>query len=237
MGCPQKKERGHPQDAGDGHPYREPIQVPPCGVEEGKTKMTASNTLFRAASNGLRRARWIALPLSGALLLGAFGLSSPSSASPSDGISIAATTTIVVNAFGINPSADNLIPAPGTTPGVISEGDESIINDQLTTTHEIRGGYRIIGYASGTCTYTRIEPDGQAHGSPYNRTLEECLATAVLPRGSITAQGVIVVAGKSVLPAPAKLAVTGGTGRFDNAHGIVKVTFGSKFETLTIVLH
>ena len=135
-------------------------------------------------------------------------------------------------AFDINPSADELIAAPGTTPGVVSEGDQSIINDQLTSTHlaghAASAGYPIIGYDSGTCTFTRVAPDGQPSSSPFNNTLENCVATAVLPNGSITAQGVITT--DSGTPQPATLAVTGGTGSFEGARGIVKVTFGAQFE-------
>jgi hypothetical protein len=148
--------------------------------------------------------------------------------------SIPKTTTTVVYAFGIGPSADSLIPAPGTRPGVVSEGDEAIINDQLTSTQAVRGGYPIIGYDSGTCTFTRVSPDGQGKGSRFNRVFENCTATAALPHGDITVEGVI--SSQSGQLQPATLAVTGGTGDYDGAHGSVRVTFGSQFETFTIAL-
>ena len=143
--------------------------------------------------------------------------------------------TIVVNAFDINPSGAAIIPAPGTKQGVVSEGDELIVNDQLTVTSEKNGGgYPIIGYASGTCTFTRVAPDGQGKGSPYNSDLQDCVVTAVLPKGSITGQGVVI--GKPGVDQPATLAVTSGTGSYEGAGGIVKVKFGKEFDTFTVLL-
>jgi hypothetical protein len=49
-------------------------------------------------------------------------------------------------------------PAPmrGTNPHAFAQGDELIINDQLTTTHKVNGGYPIVGHDAGVCTLTRI---------------------------------------------------------------------------------
>jgi hypothetical protein len=175
---------------------------------------------------GWRRALLIGAVAIGGLVLGWLGASSPSYASGSTPASIRSTKTTVVYAFDINKPADELIAAPGTKPGVVSEGDVAIINDQLTVTHAVKGGYRIIGYVSGSCTYTRV--------SAGKRAIENCVATAVLPKGSITAEG--VVKSTAMVPQPALLAVTGGTGGFVAAKGTVKVTFGEKFETLTFGL-
>jgi hypothetical protein len=142
--------------------------------------------------------------------------------------------TTVVYAFNINPSGDNLIAAPGTKRGVVSAGDESLINDQLTTTHEVAGGYPIVGYDSGTCTFTRVPPDGQPKDARYNMVTENCVATAVLAHGDLTAEG--VVTWKAGVPQPATFAVTGGTASFNGAHGSVAITFGKEFKTYTIVL-
>jgi Allene oxide cyclase barrel like domain len=156
-------------------------------------------------------------------------LSSPSMASPNGG-----TQTIAVNAFGIGAKADDLIPARGTTPGVVSVGDVSILNDQLTSTHKQNGGYPIIGYDSGTCTYTRVAPDGQGAGSPFNHTYELCTATAVMAKGSITAEGVVEIS--SGVPKPATLAISGGTGAYWGETGTVKLSFGRDFNTYTFNL-
>ena len=158
-------------------------------------------------------------------------------------VTLTAIRTTTVYAFDINPSTDELIPAPGTPPGVISEGDESIINDQLTSTHlaghGASAGYPIIGYDSGTCTFTRVSPDSQPSNSAFDTTLEDCAVTAFLPNGSITVQGVITT--RSGTPQPATLAVTGGTGSFNGANGTLRVTFGSQYQgqqykTLTITV-
>ena len=109
---------------------------------------------------------------------------------PSGGASHASTLTAVrtttVYAFDINPSTDELIPAPGTPPGVISEGDESIINDQLTSTHlaghGASAGYPIVGYDSGTCTFTRVSPDGQPSNSAFDTTLERLRRHRIPPQ-------------------------------------------------------
>jgi len=102
--------------------------------------------------------------------------------------SISSAKTIVVNGFDINSGDNDLVPASGTKSGVITEGDKSIVNEQLPATKESKNGknegYPIIGYASGVCTLTRTSPDGQGKGSPFNNILENCVVTAVLPRAA-----------------------------------------------------
>ncbi len=57
--------------------------------------------------------------------------------------------------------------------------------------------------------------------------------TAVLPKGSITGQGVVI--GKpGGQDQPATLAVTSGTGSYEGAGGIVKVKFGKEFDTFNV---
>ena len=58
---------------------------------------------------------------------------------------------------------------------------------------------------------------------------------AVWNNGSLTVQG--VVAFKSQQPESAVFAVTGGTGRFDGAAGILGVSFTKNFKILTIKLN
>ena len=119
--------------------------------------------LARSSRSGLD-GRLVAIAITLALLL-TFGASSTSSASKPTRRLTTSVTTKVVYAFAISPSWVGLIPAPGTTPGKVSEGDESIINDQLTSDHlsghGASSGYPVIGYDSGTCIYTRVSPDGQ----------------------------------------------------------------------------
>jgi hypothetical protein len=200
--------------------------------------MTA-RTPTSSSSKWIHRGGWFVALVGGAALLGACSTATSSSrpATPPRA-TLTAVRATTVYAFDINPSTDELIPAPGTTPGVISEGDESIINDQLTSTHlaghGASAGYPIIGYDSGTCTFTRVSPDGQPSDSAFDTTLEYCVATAFLPNGSITAQGVITI--RSGTPQPATLAVTGSTGSFNRANGTVRVTFGQHYKTLTITV-
>jgi hypothetical protein len=180
--------------------------------------------------------------LSGAIVL---GTNAASPAAPVPPPAVAATpasapsgTAFAVNGFDINSGDNDLVPAPGTKPGAVSEGDESIVNEQLTETKETKTGknrgYPIIGYVSGACTFTRVAPDGQSKGSPFDSELENCIATAVLPKGSLTIQGVITVKGS--VEEPAMFAVTSGTGSYDGARGIVEATFGKQFVTYKVVL-
>ena len=81
----------------------------------------------------------------------------------STGASAPSAKTIVVNGFDINSGDNDLVPAPGTKFRCLPEGDQSIVNQQLTANKESKNGknegYPIVGYASGVCTFTRISPD------------------------------------------------------------------------------
>ncbi len=143
--------------------------------------------------------------------------------------------TLTYYAFDINNATTDpgFIPVPGTSPKVFAQGDELIINDQLTTTRQVNGGYPIVGHDAGVCTLTRI-PQHQIPQQHANQTLANCVVTAVWDSGSLTVQG--TVAFRSQEPEPAVLAVTGGTGRFDGAAGTAGVTFTKNFKILTIRL-
>jgi hypothetical protein len=141
-----------------------------------------------------------------------------------------AAQTLTYYAFDMNNGTTDpgFIAAPGTNPKVFAQGDELIINDQLTTTRKVNGGYPIVGYDAGVCTLTRI-PERFAR-----QTLANCVVTAAWRSGSLTVQG--VVAFRSMQPQAAVLAVTGGTGRFDGAAGTLGVSFTKNFKILTIKL-
>lgn len=141
-----------------------------------------------------------------------------------------AGTTLTYYAFDVNNGAGDpgFVPVPGSNPKVFAQGDELIINDQLTSTHKVSGGYPIVGRDAGACTLTRI-PEPRA-----NQTLANCVVTAVSRNGSLTIQG--GVSFRSQRPEPAVLAVTGGTGRFDGASGTVAVSYTKDFKILTIRL-
>ena len=177
-------------------------------------------------------ARWAAVIAAAAALAGC-GTSGVAAAA--HGGSAGAAQTLTYYAFDINNGTTDpgFIPAPGTNPKVFAQGDELIINDQLTTTHRVNGGYPIVGHDAGVCTLTRI-PQHQIPQRHANQTLANCVVTAVWRGGSLTVQGVVPF--RSQQPEPALFAVTGGTGRFDGAAGTVGLSFTKNFKILTFTL-
>jgi Dirigent-like protein len=186
----------------------------------------------RVQSRAGTAARWAAV-LAAAAALAACGTPRVAAATP--GGSAPSQSTLTYYAFDINNGTTNpgFIPAPGTDPKVFAQGDELIINDQLTTTRQVNGGYPIVGHDAGVCTLTRI-PQQHVPQKHANQTLANCVVTAVWNNGSLTVQG--VVAFKSQQPESAVFAVTGGTGRFDGAAGTLGVSFTKNFKILTIKL-
>jgi Dirigent-like protein len=140
------------------------------------------------------------------------------------------TKTVRYYAFDINNGTTDpgLVPVPGTPPGKFAQGDELIINDQVTSTHLVKGGYPIVGFDSGTCVLTRI-PEKNA-----NQTIADCVVSVDVKGGSLTVQGALHF--KSQQPAAATLAVTGGTGNFTGAVGQVGVSFTKNYEIFTFTL-
>jgi hypothetical protein len=177
-------------------------------------------------------ARWAAV-IAAAAALAACGTPVVAAAAP--GGPAPGQRTLTYYAFDINHGTTDpgFVPVPGTNPKVFAQGDELIINDQLTTTHQVNGGYPIVGHDAGVCTLTRI-PQQQVPQKHANQTLASCVVTAVWNNGSLTVQG--VVAFKSHQPESAEFAVTGGTGRFDGAAGTLGVSFTKNFKILTIKL-
>jgi hypothetical protein len=138
----------------------------------------------------------------------------------------------VVRYFGFdinNTTTDpGFVATPGSGAGSFAQGDQLIINDQLTTTRKHGGGYPILGHDSGVCTLTRI-PEEFAE-----QTLGDCLVTAVVKGGSLTVQGVVRFTHRK--PRASVLAVTGGTGDFRGASGSVDVSFAASHKILTFHL-
>jgi hypothetical protein len=151
-------------------------------------------------------------------------------AAASPGNQARAARTLAYYAFDINngTSDPGFIPVAGTKPGSFSQGDELIINDQITVTHKRGSGYPIVGFDSGVCTLTRV-PEKYAE-----QTLGNCVVTAVWKDESLTIQGVVRF--KNQKPQPAVLAVTSGTGSFDGATGVVDVAFTKNYKILTFKL-
>jgi hypothetical protein len=87
-----------------------------------------------------------------------------------------------------------------------SLGDQSIFSQDL-----FRQGEKV-GTGGVVCTLVRLVPRVSA-------TLQ-CVATAKLPRGQITIQGLLTFTDG---PSRFRLAITGGTGRYRTAHGVAIV--------------
>ncbi len=175
-------------------------------------------------NKSLRRAAIVAA--SAALAAsGTIGVAVASQASPAR-----AARTLRYYAFDINNGTTDpgFIPVAGTKPGVFAQGDELIINDQVTVTRKRGSGYPIVGFDSGVCTLTRI-PEKFAE-----QTLGHCLVTVVWKNGSLTVQGVVRF--KKQEPQSAVLAVTGGTGSYDGTTGVVDVAFTKSHKILTVKL-
>src|SRR5258707_15846989 len=145
-------------------------------------------------------ARWAAV-IATAAALAACGTPRVAAATP--GGSASNPRTLTYYAFDINNGTTDpgFIPAPGTNPKVFARGDELIINDQLTTTRQVNGGYPIVGHDAGVCTLTRI-PEQHA-----DQTLANCVVTAVWNNGSLTVQRLVRF--KSRQPGPAVFRVPG----------------------------
>jgi hypothetical protein len=139
-------------------------------------------------------------------------------------------STLTVFAFDVNNGGPDpgFIPVPGTSPNDFAQGDELIINDQLTLPREVGKGFPIIGHDSGVCTLTRL-PERDVP-----QTFANCVVTAAVRGGSLTVQGILRFHGQQ--PLPATLAVTGGTGRYTGAAGTVHVGFARDHKILTFRL-
>jgi hypothetical protein len=87
-----------------------------------------------------------------------------------------------------------------------SLGDQSVFSQDL-----FRQGEKV-GTGGVVCTLVRLEPMVSATA--------QCLATAELPRGQITIQGLLTFTDG---PSTFRVAITGGTGRYRTAHGVASV--------------
>jgi len=175
-----------------------------------------------------RSARRAAVIASAALAVAA-GTAGAAAAAPR-GTAAPDARTLTVFAFDINNGGPDpgFIPVPGTSRSSFAQGDELIINDQLTLTKLAGKGFPIIGHDSGVCTLTRLPERGA------RQTYASCVVTAVVRGGSLTVQGILSFRGQQ--PRPATLAVTGGTGLYAGAAGTVHVGFARDHKILTFRL-
>lgn len=175
-----------------------------------------------------RSARRAAIIGSAALAV-AVGTAGAAAAAPR-GAAAPDARALTVFAFDINNGGPDpgFIPVPGTSRSSFAQGDELIINDQLTLPKLAGKGFPIVGHDSGVCTLTRL-PERDAR-----QTYASCVVTAVVRGGSLTIQGILSFHGQQ--PLPATLAVTGGTGRYAGAAGTVHVGFARDHKILTFRL-
>lgn len=173
------------------------------------------------------RARRAAIAAAG-VALAAGGVAGVAVATPAT--AAAAAGTVRYFAFDINNGTTDpgLIPVPASNPARFAQGDELIINDQVTTTRRAGQGFPIVGFDSGVCTMTRI-PEKNAE-----QTIANCVVSVAVRDGSLTVQGAVHF--KSGQPEPATLAVTGGTGKFDGKTGEVRVSFTKTHKILAFTL-
>jgi hypothetical protein len=94
-----------------------------------------------------------------------------------------------------------------------SLGDESVFSQDL-----FRQGEKV-GTAGVVCTLVRLEPMVSATA--------QCVATAELPRGQITLQGLLTFTDG---PSTFRIAITGGTGRYRTTHGVAIVEEATETE-------
>lgn len=100
-----------------------------------------------------------------------------------------------------------------------SLGDSFVFSDKLY----LDSGSDQVGTTDGVCVLTRLNKDKKSLS-------QQCVLTFSLPKGQLTAQGVIrfsAANAKDVFP----IAITGGTGSYDNAGGEAHVTFLSDTKT------
>jgi hypothetical protein len=99
------------------------------------------------------------------------------------------------------------------------EPPDPSLGDHFVATEDLfRKGHKV-GDDHATCTVTRIEP---RTGAPETATVQ-CLVTLMLPEGQITAQGTRVADLDAQEPPRFVLAITGGTGAYNAAHGTLRV--------------
>jgi hypothetical protein len=95
------------------------------------------------------------------------------------------------------------------------------LGDQFIFRNDLSRAGKKVGIDGGVCTLVGLEPMVSA-------TLQ-CVATAELPRGQITVQGLATFTDG---PSTFELAITGGTGRFREAHGVLTIEQVSDTESL-----
>lgn len=90
------------------------------------------------------------------------------------------------------------------------------VGDQFAFTNDLFGGGKKIGEDGGLCIVTRLTADGASTW--------KCLGSNVLPGGQITVQGLVTYGpDEEIATDPYLFAITGGTGRYLEADGEVRI--------------
>jgi hypothetical protein len=106
------------------------------------------------------------------------------------------------------------------------------IGDRFVESQNLFRDDERVGVGGIDCVLVVFRPGPDPAGEPEAATAQ-CVATASLPQGQITVQGLIDFTD----PGPFTLAITGGTGAYRTAHGEVEVTEESpEFERIRFKL-
>ena len=90
------------------------------------------------------------------------------------------------------------------------------VGDQFVFTNDLFRGGEKLGEDGGVCVVTRLTARGASTW--------ECVGSNVLPGGQITVQGLVTYGPDEEIKAdPYLFAITGGTGRYREAHGDVRI--------------
>jgi hypothetical protein len=93
------------------------------------------------------------------------------------------------------------------------------VGDRFVESENVFRGDERVGVAGIDCVVVLFRPGPDPAGEPEAVTVH-CVGTLSLPRGQISAQGLIEFPG----PETFTLAITGGTGAYRTAHGEVEIT-------------
>jgi allene oxide cyclase-like protein len=109
------------------------------------------------------------------------------------------------------------------------------VGDRFVLSGDVFRNDEPAGVGGLECVTLLFTPGPDPAGEP-NALTDQCYATLSLPEGQITVQGLVDRTG----PVPVTLAVTGGTGRYRNAHGELETSGpnaeGDEALTLRLIL-
>jgi Allene oxide cyclase barrel like domain len=102
------------------------------------------------------------------------------------------------------------------------------VGDQFAFSDDLFFRGKKVGILGGQGVFVRVDEEAQA-------ATVQIVITAMLPKGQITLQGLITFS-EEAAGEPFRLAITGGTGRYNTAHGEVFVTETEDEDTVLLKL-